>query len=341
MQALLLLLFAAHPTTTAVGPSCPVNTAYFPPLTCPEGWGCCKMPATLVCATEAPPCTSCAMCCHDLNATDCAACDKQYCGGHSTIGDAGCNSSHPGAWVPYNSGCCARGVPLAASKALPNCLLIGDSTMNGRAAGVAGALKGVCQTQLFESVAAVNEASCWGAHRAAADGSVVPWDVIFFNEGLHSLFPRTNVSDASGKLWADTLFNFTQVLAQPSNGVTPTLIYDKMTPFMPAHWCNPGAGATTVEDLNELAAATVARAGVTAVHDSYSVIFSACGGALYYNCSLCDKEAAYACPAYRALGGFCGYHYVAPGWELLANSTAAAIRGALAQRRAAAPLPPA
>ena len=169
---------------------------------------------------------------------------------------------------------------------------------------------------------------------------MVDWDVIFFNEGLHSLFPRTNVSDASGKAWADTLFNFTKVLAQPSNGVAPTLIYDKMTPYMPAPWCTPGAGATTVEDLNELAVAAVTRAGVASVHDSYGVIFSACGGKLYTNCSLCDQEGAYACPAYRALGGFCGYHYVAPGWELLANSTAAAIRSALAQRRAPPPPTP-
>ena len=131
---------------------------------------------------------------------------------------------------------------------------------------------------------------------------------------------------------------------------------DKSKPPNPARSAKPasiadvaraaGVSIATVSRIvngttGKASAATVARAGVTAVHDSYSVIFSACGGALYYNCSLCDNEAAYACPAYRALGGFCGYHYVAPGWELLANSTAAAIRGALAQRRAAAPLPPA
>ena len=160
--------------------------------------------------------------------------------------------------------------------------------MNGRASGVASALRDVCQTQLFESVDASLEAACWGAHRASTDGSTVPWDVIFFNEGLHSLFPRTNVSDSSGQRWADTLFNFTRVLAAPFSGVTPTLIYDRMTPYMPAHWCNPGAGATTVEDLNELAVATVTRAGVTHLHDSYSVIFQACGGKLYTNCSLCE-----------------------------------------------------
>lgn len=275
-------------TAPQVGPSCPVNTAFFPPLSCPDNWSCCKMPSTLVCATESPPCTACPFCCHELNATECAACATAHCPGHSTIGDAGCNTTQAAPWRPYNEGCCGRGVPLPASRALPNCLLIGDSTMNGRASGVASALRDVCQTQLFESVDASLEAACWGAHRASTDGSTVPWDVIFFNEGLHSLFPRTNVSDSSGQRWADTLFNFTRVLAAPFSGVTPTLIYDRMTPYMPAHWCNPGAGATTVEDLNELAVATVTRAGVTHLHDSYSVIFQACGGKLYTNCSLCE-----------------------------------------------------
>ena len=324
-------------TALATGPACSVNSSYFPPLTCPQGWNCCDMPANLVCATAAPPCTSCPTCCHDgLNASQCEACDKQFCKGHSTIGDAGCNSSAPSTWVPYREGCCGRGVPLPASTTLPNCLLIGDSTMNGRAAGVASALKDVCQTQLFESVDASLEAACWGAHRASTDGSVVPWDVIFFNEGLHSLYPRTNVSDASGAKWAGTLYNFSKVLATPTGGVAPTLIYDEMTPYMPAHWCNPDAGKTTVEDLNALAVATVTRAGVAHFHDSYDVILSACGGKLYTNCSLCDNEAVYACEEYRALGGFCGFHYVAEGWAYLVNSTAEAIRAVLAERRRAA-----
>jgi hypothetical protein len=322
-------------SAASAGPTCPVNASFFPPLSCPDGWNCCRMPSTLVCANEAPPCTSCAFCCHELNATECAACDKVNCAGHSTVGDAGCNTSHSATWVPFAESCCGRGVPLPASTSLPNCLLIGDSTMNGRAAGVTSALKDVCQTQLFESVDACSEAACWGAHRASADGSIVPWDVIFFNEGLHSLYPRTNISDASGEKWAGALYNWTRVLAAPADGVTPSLIYDRMTPYMPAHWCNPGAGATTVEDLNNLAVATVARAGVAHFHDSYSVIFEACGGALYANCSLCDNEAAYACPAFREAGGFCGYHYVPAGWDVLAKSTAAEISAVLAQRRAA------
>jgi hypothetical protein len=64
---------------------------------------------------------------------------------------------------------------------------------------------------------------------------------------------------------------------------------------------------------------------------SYSVITSHCG-AVYNNCSWCDNEAQYQCPAYVAAGGFCGFHYVTPGWEALGNSTATVIRTALAQR---------
>ena len=321
----------------AAGPSCPVNSSFFPPLTCPDGFACCKMPSTLVCANAAPPCTSCAMCCHDhLTPAQCAACDKQYCTGQSTVGDAGCNTSRPAAWVPYLSSCCGRGVPLPPSSALPNCLLIGDSTMSGRAVGVARELQGVCQTQFWGSggVDAAVEAACWGTHRAATDGAVVDWDVIFYNEGLHSLYPRTNVSDASGEAFAGVLRNFTRVLQLPSHGKAPTLIYDTMTPYMPAHWCNPGAGRTTVEDLNALAVATVTGAGVARLHDSYALVLSACGGKLYTNCTLCDNESQGACPAYAAAGGVCGFHYVQAGWDLLASSTAAAIRAALAQRRA-------
>ena len=349
MRAFLLVIAASGGLLVGghevVAPSsCPVNPAYFPPLTCPQGTTCCKMPATLVCADEAPPCTSCPMCCHSyLNATQCAACDKAQCAGHSTIGDAGC-AGPSSTWVPYNSSCCGRGVPLPASTTLPNCLLIGDSTAGGQAALVARALAGECQTQLYESVNAAVEASCWDTHRAAApDGSTIAWDVIHFNEGLHSLWPRTIVSSTGGyspsaAAYAAGLANWTRVLQAPVAGVTPTLIYATMTPMMAAHWCNPpGDAQNTVELLNALAVRTVTAAGVTRTHDAYAAVKAACSpsGANYANCSLCDNESEYTCDAYRAAGGICGFHFSSPGWELMANSTVAAIRAALADRRSA------
>lgn len=347
MRGLLLPSFAALVSCVVIVsalPSCPVNASFFPPLTCPTGLACCKMPAQLVCADEAPPCTSCPMCCHSyLNATECAACDKSQCAGHSAVGDAGC-SGPSSTWTPYNSTstCCGRGVPLPASTTLPNCLIIGDSTAAGQASLVARALEGECQTQLYESVGADAEATCWGTHRASApDGAVIAWDVIHFNEGLHSLWPRTNASSSgdtpSSVAWAGILTNWTNVLSLPVSGVTPTLIYATMSPMMAAHWCNPpGDPQNTVELLNDLAVRTVRAAGVTLIHDAYTSVKDACApnGGNYANCSLCDNESQYACPAYRAAGGICGFHFSSPGWQLMANGTVTAIRAALADRRA-------
>jgi len=272
-----------------------------------------------------------------LNSSECAACNSEHCAGHSTIGDMGCNNSNPSNWIPWpDNECCGRGVPLPASSVLPNCLLIGDSTTDGQSGLVAAMLKNECQTQAFIGITAAYEALCWGAHAASAvDGKRIPFDVIHFNEGLHSLWPRTNTTDASGALYAAQLRNWTAVLAAPYNGVTPSLIYATMTPMMAAHWCNPpGDPQNTVELLNALAVRTVQAAGVTHIHDAYTTIRNACGGALYSNCSLCDNESMYACDAYKAAGGICGFHFSSQGWEVLANSTANSIRAVLAERRA-------
>ena len=47
----------------------------------------------------------------------------------------------------------------------------------------------------------------------ATDGSSIPWDVIVFNEGLHSLWPRVNTTTEL-VTWTEQLFNWTKVLAQ-------------------------------------------------------------------------------------------------------------------------------
>ena len=340
LAALLIAAALAHVAdgSAAGGPSCPVNTSFFPPLTCPDGHACCSMPSTPVCADEAPPCTTCPFCCHSyLNATECAACNSAQCKGHTTVGDEGCTSGGT------TGTCCGRGVPLPASTTLPNCILIGDSTAAGQFSLVASALKAECQVQLFESVSSGAEMTCWDEHRAAAPtGEFVPWDVIHYNEGLHSLWPRTNVSSTGGDTpsaaaYAAILANWTRVLQQPVAGVTPTLIYATMSPMMAAHYCNPpGDPQNTVELLNALAVRTVTATGVTRIQDAYSAIKSACSpsGANYANCSLCDNEARYQCDAYQKIGGICGFHFSSPGWELMANGTVTAIRAALADRRA-------
>jgi len=307
-RALALLLSSLH--LAAALDACPVNATRFGALTCPAGWGCCKMPTTLVCADSSPPCTSCPECCHNsfANATDCKACHAAQCGGIATIGDMGCHANRSSTWTPYTEYCCGRGLPRPASTTLPNCLLIGDSVMHGASSLVIEALAGECATQIFVGNDAAGEAACWGAASAvAATGAPVGFDVIHYNEGLHSLYPRTNTTDASGAVWAGVLRNWTEVLSLPGPGGSrpPSLIYSPMTPMMAQRVCNPpGVPAHNVEALNALALATVRARGVP-VNDLYSVIYEACGGADYRNCSLCDNEAKDFCPEYAAGGGIC------------------------------------
>lgn len=329
---LYFLLCSACLISAQNGPSCPVNKSFFPPLVCPDGFSCCKMAGNLVCNDHAPPCTSCAFCCHSyLNASQCSACHAQHCTGSSVIGDAGCNTSTPAEWVPWNPSCCARGMPSIAATALPNCLLIGDSIAGQMFPVVKATLRSECQVQLYEGVDAAYEASCWnssGCH-AAADGSEIAWDVIHYNEGLHSLWPRVD-TQSELDTWAGQLHNWTLNLANGPR--TPSLIYATMTPFMQQKWCNPpGQPQQDVETKNALAVATVQAVGVRnlTIHDLYSVVTSHCG-TKYSTCDWCDNEAQYACPAYP---GFCGYHYVQAGVAAIAASTVAAIRNALALRR--------
>lgn len=209
--------------------------------------------------------------------------------------------------------------------------------MHGASSLVIEMLAGECQTQIFIGNDAAIEAACWGAASAeAATGAPVGFDVFHYNEGLHNLWPRVNTTDASGATWAAVLANWTDVLALPGPGGAkpPSLIYSPMTPMMAQRVCNPpGVPQHNVEALNALALQTVRAKGVP-VNDLYSVITGFCG-AEYKKCSICDNETKDFCPAYGAAGGVCGFHYVTEGWELLANSTVAAIRAALAARRAA------
>lgn len=187
--------------------------------------------------------------------------------------------------------------------------------------------------QLIIGNDAAGESACWGASRAAqSSGQPLDWDVIHYNEGLHSLWPRVNTTDASGLTWAGVLKNWTEVLRlpNPTTGKAPSLIYATMTPMMEQRYCNPpGIPAHNVEALNALAVATVGAMGVP-VNDLYSVITGVCGKE-YVNCSLCDNESQYACPAYVAAGGKCGFHYV--NYTILSESVAESIRGALKERR--------
>ena len=242
MLALLALLALARapaaaglPTdihSEALGTVCPAVPGK-KPLTCPAGSKCCPLHQAPVCRDGAA-CTVCAECCHNTfaNASDCSACVKKSCAPGS-YGDYGCSRG--------GKECCAGGMHVSTT--LPNCLLIGDSVAHGTfgeapwnfTGSVLDLLKDKCPVSNIESVDAGGEMECfWSTGSDAATGKPVPWKVIHYNEGLHSLWPRVNTS-AELASYAATLGNFTDTL----KATGATLVYATMTPFMPEKYLNP------------------------------------------------------------------------------------------------------
>ena len=80
-------------------------------------------------------------------------------------------------------------------------------------------------------------------------------------------------------------------------------------------------GNTIVEDLNAIAKAVVGEHGIPYI-DTYHAVTAVCGSN-YSSCALCDNE---PWPAPAPPGAHCGYHYVAQGYEVIANVLAPAIQ---------------
>jgi hypothetical protein len=191
---------------------------------------------------------------------------------------------------------------------------------------VASKLEGVCQVQWIIGNDAAGEAFCWNVSSASPFGQHISFDVIHFNEGLHSLWPRVNSTEALAT-WAEQLADFTRLIqaTQPS----ATLVYGTMTPYMPEKFDDrPSAARFDQEEKNALAVATVLSSGVKRIHDLYKVVTDRCG-TIYKDCSICDDESRHhpSCPDVK-----CGYHYTREGWDLLAESTANTIVAALQDR---------
>lgn len=182
------------------------------PLTCPAGSTCCKARhwGSNVCATGSK-CNVCAECCHDeLNATQCNTCA------------AACPKNSFGTWGCQQHGsreCCEGGQP-GASESGPNCLLIGDSVAHGTFAHImANNMSTRCTLSNIEGVAAGNENTCfWSQSTSAATGLPVKWDVIHYNEGLHSLYPHVNTT-AELAAWAQQLGAWTDRLKASAHRV--------------------------------------------------------------------------------------------------------------------------
>jgi hypothetical protein len=67
---------------------------------------------------------------------------------------------------------------------------------------------------------AAGEAGCWLVGSASPMGATIKWDVIHFNEGLHSLWPRVNTS-AELAVWAEQLANFTKLIMRTQPQASP------------------------------------------------------------------------------------------------------------------------
>lgn len=294
------------------GVVCPVNASKGEaPLTCPPNSTCCRQPTTPVCKTGAG-CSVCAECCHDemKDPATCSACVKKSCPPNS-IGKWGCS-------LQENGYCCTGGQDIEPNSQ-PNCLIVGDSVAHGTYAHIVmNNMSTKCNLANVEDVDAYHENMCfWSTGSSSKTGLPLKWNVIHYNEGLHSLWPRINTTEEQSE-WANQLGVFTKLL----QATGAKLIYGTMTPFMPEKYLNPNVSSpgepltprNDVEYKNALAVKTVQALGVNVIDDLYTAITDICGKE-YRNCSLCDDESAFH-PQ-----GECGYHYVDPGWQVLALQT--------------------
>jgi hypothetical protein len=222
---------------------------------------------------EDTACNVCPFCCHDSlkDPHSCSVCVSQHC--DENLARLGCSPA------VNSSGCCPQ-AQQNASTTLKNVLLIGDSVTNGMSGVVAGMLRSVARVQKYIGNDAAGEAGCWAVGSASPMGEAIRWDVIHYNEGLHSLWPRVNTS-AQLSTWAHQLTNFTRLIqrTQPQ----AILIYATMTPFMPQKYINPCRPhdpvldpCNDVEAKNALAVRTVRAAGVTRINDLYSGVDCCC-----------------------------------------------------------------
>ena len=75
-------------------------------------------------------------------------------------------------------------------------------------------LKGVCQVQKIIGCSVegdAREGPCWNVSARSPLGERINWDVIHYNEGLHSLWPRVNTT-ADLTVWAGHLTQFTHMM---------------------------------------------------------------------------------------------------------------------------------
>ena len=83
-------------------------------------------------------------------------------------------------------------------------------------------LEDVCQVQKIIGCSVegdAREGPCWNVSARSPFGERIDWDVIHYNEGLHSLWPRVNTT-ADLKVWASHLTQFTRMMQNTHPGAT-------------------------------------------------------------------------------------------------------------------------
>lgn len=186
-----------HPATVAGGQDAHIctknNVSRFGPMGCggatdQSGHKCCRLNQQDFRCVADTGCNVCPWCCHDSlkDPHACSACVSQHC--DENLAKLGCSPA-----VNSTKGCCPQ-AQMNASTTLKNVLLIGDSVTNGMSSSVAGMLAGVAQVQKYIGNDAAGEAFCWAVGSAGPMGDTIKFDVIHFNEGLHSVWPRVNTS---------------------------------------------------------------------------------------------------------------------------------------------------
>jgi hypothetical protein len=155
-----------------------------------------------------------------------------------------------GCQLAPSSPCCLPGPALEASKILPNCLVIGDSVSIGYTGIAAIQLSDICQLQHAPFDVSDGGAGSTGYGQACLDNflktqrqTMVEWDVILFNFGLH------NLDDNSTSIYRQQLSNITKRLVSFTLTKRSKLIYAITTPYMPY----ASVGNHIVSQLNKIA----------------------------------------------------------------------------------------
>jgi hypothetical protein len=149
-----------------------------------------------------------------------------------------------------------------------------------------------------------NGLNCVEEFLRTSDYKLQKWDLIFFNYGLHNL----NNSTAAEAEYKQELGKITDRLVTAGNKTT--VLYGLTTPMM----TDFRAGNKAVEDNNAIATAIMNERRVPIV-DLYTPVITHCGTE-YVDCDICAASP-------------CAYHYKPPGYQMISEVIAIAIKAAL------------